>query len=249
MADRRLDYDTVAHQYDRRYTFQSYSGIRESILGFLRSAPLGAVLEVGCGTGHWLNEMAGRASLVAGLDPSTRMLARARVAAPAAALVRGSAAQLPFSSAVFDRIVCVNALHHFPSRERFFADARRALKPGGGLLTIGLDPHTERDRWWVYEFFPETLAVDRARFAPVRILRGEVAQAGFTWVESFEADHLESERPLRDAFPRGIERAFTSQLGVIDDAAFVRGLQRVREAGDDVPLVADLRFYATVGWL
>jgi SAM-dependent methyltransferase len=245
----RLDYDTVAHQYDRRYAFQKYDGIRETVLGFLGSVPVDRVLEVGCGTGHWLALMAGHARIVAGVDLSMNMLGRARTTAPAAALVRASADQLPFADAAFDRIVCVNALHHFPSREHFFAEARRLLGPGGAVMTIGLDPHPERDRWWVYEFFPETLDVDRARFAPVRILRGEVAKAGFTWAQSFEADRIESDRPLREAFPHGLERGFTSQLGVIDDQAYARGLERLRTAGEDVPLVADLRFYATVGWV
>jgi SAM-dependent methyltransferase len=250
VADRaRLDYDTVAHQYDRRYAFQKYDGIRDTVLGFLGSAPIDRVLEVGCGTGHWLALMSGHARCVAGVDLSMNMLARARTMAAGAALVRASAEQLPFGGTGFDRIVCVNALHHFGSREGFFAEARRLLKPGGGLLTIGLDPHANRDQWWVYDYFPKTLDVDRARFAPVRILRGEVTKAGFTWAESFEADRIESSRSLRDAFPSGLERGFTSQLGVIDDEAYERGLERLRTAGDDVPLVADLRFYATVGWV
>ena len=39
------------------------------------------------------------------------------------------------------------------------------------------------------------------------------------------------------------------QHGVIDDDAYGRGVERLRAAGDDVPLVADLRFYATVAWV
>lgn len=123
------------------------------------------------------------------------------------------------------------------------------LKPGGGLLTVGLDPHSARDQWWVYDFFPETRTIDLARFAPVLIFRGEITKAGFAWAESFEADHLETERQLRDAFPAGVERAFTSQLIALTDEEFARGVDRLREAGDDVWLTADLRFYATVGWL
>ena len=86
------------------------------------------------------------------------MLARARVAAPGARLVRARAEDLPWRDATFDRIFCVNALHHFSDRDRFFAEARRILRPGGGLLTIGKDPHAERDEWWVYHYFEETRA-------------------------------------------------------------------------------------------
>jgi SAM-dependent methyltransferase len=223
-------------------------GIRDVLLNFLGPTPL-ATLEVGCGTGRWLAAMGGRASMLAGVDPSAPLLAGARLAAPAAFLVRARAEDLPWRDAAFDRILCVNALHHFSNRERFFAAALRMLKPGGGLLTLGLDPHAARDQWWVYDFFPETHAIDLARFAPVRLIRGELAKAGFDWAESFEADRVETQIALRDAFPNGVERGFTSQLTALTDDAFARGVERLRDKGEDVWLTADLRWYATVGWL
>ena len=162
--------------------------------------------------------------LLAGVDPSAPMLARARPAAPGARLVRASADALPWRDASFDRLFCVNALHHFPDRARFFAEARRVLRPGGGLLTIGKDPHTDRDDWWVYDYFEETRAIDRERYARVRTLRGEMALAGFAWTESMEADHIEVLYPAADALVNGaVDAAFTSQLTVLSDEEFQRG--------------------------
>src|SRR6185436_15957866 len=106
------------------------------------------------------------------------MLVRAKAAAPQARLVRARAEDLPWRTATFDRVFCINALHHFADRARFFTEARRILKPHGGLLTIGKDPHTDHDTWWVYDYFDETRGIDRARFARVRTLRGELTQAG-----------------------------------------------------------------------
>ena len=123
-----------------------------------------AVLEVGCGTGHWLARRA-RLGSVAGIDPSAPMLgARAdrrasRVAAGARRapkICRGATRPSIASSASTPSIISAD-------RARFFAEARRVLKPGGGLLTIGKDPHTEHDDWWVYDYFEETRAIDRER--------------------------------------------------------------------------------------
>jgi SAM-dependent methyltransferase len=182
------------------------------------------------------------------------MLERARVAAPEARLVRARAEELPWRDASFDRIFCVNALHHFADRGRFFAEARRVLKPGGGLLTIGKDPHTDRDDWWVYQYFEETRAIDLDRFARVRTLRGEMALAGFAWTESMEADHMEIVYPASEALANGIvDAAFTSQLTVLSEGEFQRGVDRLRKANEDaggeLQLVADVRLYATVGWV
>jgi SAM-dependent methyltransferase len=254
VSDVRItDYDAIANEYDRRFALYSYDGVRRALLNFLGDSTLAAILEVGCGTGHWLSVLAGRARLVAGLDRSAAMLAVARRAAPEGHLVRGLAEHLPWHELCFDRIACINALHHFSDRRLFFAEARRVLKPGGGLLSIGLDPHAGRDEWWVYDWFPETKDIDVARFAPVRIVRGEMVAAGFEWAESFEADHLESQLSLAHAFPGGaIPRSFTSQLSVLSDDEFERGAARLREAAvandGEMVLAADIRLYATTAW-
>jgi ubiquinone/menaquinone biosynthesis C-methylase UbiE len=309
MFEKRVtDYDSIADDYDARYDVYEYGGVRTTLLGFLGDgAPL-AILEVGCGTGHWLAEVLGRLTpsarltpspyanddarspsietpsarltpspyanddasspsietrsakasaerhLLAGVDPSAPMLARARLAAPAARLVRARAENLPWLGETFDRIFCVNALHHFVDRARFFEEARRLLRPGGGLLTIGKDPHVEQDSWWVYDYFTETREIDKARYARVRTLRGEMAHAGFAWADSGEADRIEAVRSFADATKHGmIARSFTSQLTVLSDDEFNQGMERLRAAdaaaGGGLQLVSDFRLYATVGWV
>jgi SAM-dependent methyltransferase len=251
--DRVADYDRVAAGYDHRYSFLRYDGVRETLIGFVGD-DRPRTLEVGCGTGHWLRAIADRVSLLAGMDASAGMLAKARDASAGERLVRARAEDLPWADASFDRLFCINALHHFSDRARFFAEARRVLRPGGALLTIGKDPHGERDEWWVYDYFPETVAIDRARFAPVRILRGELARMGFDWAESCEADRIEAVQAASDALTDGtIDPAFTSQLTVLTADEFARGVARVRAANDAadgaLQLVTDFRLYATIGRL
>jgi ubiquinone/menaquinone biosynthesis C-methylase UbiE len=247
-VERRVtDYDAIADRFDARYARYSYDGVRETLFTFLGPQP-STVLEVGCGTGHWLPADG------FGVDPSAAMLARARIAKPTASLVRARAQDLPWRDATFDRVFAVNALHHFSDRSRFFAEARRVLKPGGGLLTIGKDPHTDRDEWWVYQYFEETRAIDLQRFARVRTLRGEMALAGFAWTESMEAEHIEVLRPAAEALTNGIvDRTFTSELAMLSDEEFRRGVESVRQANDaaggELRLVADVRLYATIGWV
>jgi ubiquinone/menaquinone biosynthesis C-methylase UbiE len=262
MTDVRVaNYDSIAAGYDRRYALHEYAGVRESLVNFLSSeSPVTSVLEVGCGTGHWLALLSRSASLsgerpvLGGVEPSSEMIARARVAAPDSWLVRARAEALPWADATFDRVYCINALHHFTDRAQFFAEARRILEPGGGLLTIGKDPHADRDAWWVYDYFPETLDIDRHRFGRVRTLRGEMALAGFAWTESFECDRIEALMPATEALATGVvDRAYTSQLTVLSDEEFESGVARLRAAnaaaGDDLQLVTDFRLYATFGWV
>jgi|KBSSwiStaDraftv2_1062776.scaffolds.fasta_scaffold432337_2 ubiquinone/menaquinone biosynthesis C-methylase UbiE len=266
-ASRVTGYDRIAGHFDMRYRDYAYDGVRETLFNFLGPEP-SQVLEVGCGTGHWLavahearrnpsHEARLKPSLY-GIDSSERMLAQAAAGAKALAerpsLVRAQAEDLPWRDATFDRLFCVNSLHHFADRARFFAEARRVLRPGGGLLTVGMDPHTDRDDWWVYQYFEETRAIDRERFARVRTLRGEISLAGFAWTESMEAEHIEIVRPAAEAMVSGVvDPGFTSQLTVLSEEQFRRGSERLREANDaaggELQLVTDVRLYATMGWM
>jgi SAM-dependent methyltransferase len=98
------------------------------------------ILDVGCGFGGtigFLNERLSGVQLV-GLNIDERQLARARqtvVARPGNSVrfVQGDACALPLGDGVFDVVLAVECIFHFPSRRRFFAEARRVLRTGGTL--------------------------------------------------------------------------------------------------------------------
>ncbi|HKA87554.1 MAG TPA: class I SAM-dependent methyltransferase [Haliangiales bacterium] len=73
---RHTDHEPLAGDYDRRYSRSDYAGVERTLAE--RIADGTRVLEVGCGTGHWLARVRARVALAVGLDPSSAMLARAR---------------------------------------------------------------------------------------------------------------------------------------------------------------------------
>jgi len=249
-----IDYDKVAAQYDARYQRNDYSGVAHALAAFVENARRASswnVLEVGCGTGHWIRFFRDSATHIVGLDPSRGMLEIARTRLPDGRLIRAAAEALPCRTASFDRIFCVNALHHVTDPAAFFREARRALTDGGRVLTIGLDPHAGRDRWWVYDYFPTALIEDRRRYLSAARIRELMEAAGFTCCDTCEVQHIPARMTVGEAARRGfLDRASTSQLMVISQAEYDAGLKQIHRSADDGgPILrADLRLYGTSGW-
>jgi cyclopropane fatty-acyl-phospholipid synthase-like methyltransferase len=98
-----------------------------------------SVLDVGCGFGGTLAVINARwrHMRLAGLniDPRQLEICGAIAAMPTNALVwlEADACALPLRADAFDRVICLEAMFHFRSRETFLAAAAAALAPGGRL--------------------------------------------------------------------------------------------------------------------
>jgi ubiquinone/menaquinone biosynthesis C-methylase UbiE len=252
---RSVDYDDIATTYDRRYQHNDYSGVEEALIAFIGEHFDQRVLEVGCGTGHWLRLFGSSGTRVTGLDASAQMLAYAKTQAAKAALVQGSAERLPWTSESFDRVFCINAFHHFQDKVAFLTEAMRVLRPGGLMMTVGLDPHTGVDQWYIYEYFDNVLEIDRRRYSLSNQIREWARTAGFADCVTREIQHLPVRFVARAALEQGrLDKSATSQLSVLTDDEYRQGIDRIREAiassearGESLYLSADLRLYATFG--
>jgi ubiquinone/menaquinone biosynthesis C-methylase UbiE len=108
--------------------------------------PGSTVLDVGCGTGIALAEIAellGPEGTVVGLDPSSAMLdqARARLhdAACRVELVQGSATSTGLASDRFDAVRTERVLMHVAEPVTALAELARVTKPGGTVVLVEPD--------------------------------------------------------------------------------------------------------------
>jgi ubiquinone/menaquinone biosynthesis C-methylase UbiE len=245
-----IDYDEIASDYDRRYELHDYPGIRAALFASIQSPERPRVLEVGCGTGRWLEVLQSAGCQVAGVDASTEMLRRAATQVGGDLRV-GSAEALPWEDASFALVLYVNAFHHFARPQEALREAYRVLRQGGTLLSIGLDPHESLGQWYVYEFFPTTIALDLHRF-PSRDCRSRwLHEAGFSDVRVVIAEHVKSSLSLDEALRDGVlAPSFTSHLTALTPDAYADGIERIRRAARDTEgfrLEVDLLLYATRG--
>ena len=98
------------------------------------------VLEVACGRGGFVTELAGAAARVTGCDFSFSALcvARRKIAEASSdspvALVHGDVRQLPFADDSFDVIVSCETIEHVPDVRMAILEMHRVTRPGGKLF-------------------------------------------------------------------------------------------------------------------
>jgi ubiquinone/menaquinone biosynthesis C-methylase UbiE len=142
-AEDAIDFDDprVVAAYDELPLWSAPFGML--LLERVPMRPGMTVLDVGCGTGFPLLELAqrlGPSSTVFGIDPWRPALARARekmerYGASHVRIVEGDAASLPFGDEHFDLIVSNLGINNFADADTVLRECLRVAKPGARLVT------------------------------------------------------------------------------------------------------------------
>ena len=133
-------YDRWAGAYGRSRLLPS---LQKKALAELRPRAGDHFLDVACGAGALVVEVAPRVDRAVGVDLSDGMLqiARSRLGAAAGArslanveFLQGPSDALPFDDDSFTALVCTTALHHFPEPQRSIDEMARVLASGGRVV-------------------------------------------------------------------------------------------------------------------
>jgi ArsR family transcriptional regulator len=120
--------------------------IEQAIASMLADRPLGALLDIGTGTGRMLELFAAKADSAVGIDRSSEMLRLARVkldeaGISGASLRQGDMYALPLTDRSADSIILHQVLHYAQQPGAAIAEAARVLAPAGRLLVIDFAQH------------------------------------------------------------------------------------------------------------
>ena len=164
----------LAPIYDRVIPPSDLARLRDR----LRLPSTGRLLDAGGGTGRASSQLRHLIDEVVISDLSVSMLKQAQAKGklqPAQA----HAERLPFPDASFDRVVVVDALHHFCDQREAVGDLLRVLKPGGRLVIEEPDIHR-----LVVKFVAlgERLALMRSHFYSAEQIRDMLAAQGYSAV-------------------------------------------------------------------
>jgi len=146
------------------------------------------VLDVGCGDGAFVRELAAAGAVPTGLECSLAQLAMCREATPvgAEAYVSGVGESLPFADDRFDATVFRASLHHVPEglMTRALREARRVTRPGGDLFVF--EPLTTGTHFRLTRLFNDETVVRRLAQEAIdqALAQGFVSRVGSVTLES-----------------------------------------------------------------
>ncbi len=135
----------AAQRLEKVYQTPDVVEQRARVLEQLVLEPGERVIDLGCGPGLLVAEMASRVGAtgrVVGIDASPDMLALAErrcAALHQVQLQRGDVAALPFGDGAFDVAVCVQVYEFVPDVRRALRELHRVLTPGGRAIVIDTD--------------------------------------------------------------------------------------------------------------
>src|SRR5919198_745831 len=177
----RVNYDTIAHLYDRQPHREKT--VDPELLAFVAQRTLMAalfILDIGCGTGNQI--VANRTVLPqarwVGGDRSLGMLRQAQPKAPDLPWIQADSATLPLQAQSFDFITCQYAFHHVQDKAGMLREVLRVLRPGGRFVLSNICPQDMAD-WLYYQYFPEAQACDYEDFWPPEAVRTVMEALGF----------------------------------------------------------------------
>ncbi len=139
-----------AEQWDTLRSLHSPDEPVEAALTGALAGGIGAMLDVGTGTGRIAELFADRASHVTALDKSPEMLRIARTRlqrfpARSVDLVQGDFIALPFADESFDTLVFHQVLHYAQAPEAALAEAARVTRPRGRVAVVDFAAHDREE--------------------------------------------------------------------------------------------------------
>jgi ubiquinone/menaquinone biosynthesis C-methylase UbiE len=133
------DTDTLIRVLDAAETLPGAAQLRAHSYQQLRLSPGATVVDVGCGTGRAVAELAEQGAHAIGVDLDAAMLAAARARFTDIDVRAADATDLPLANGQAHGYRADKVYHVLPDPHAALSEARRVLAPGGRIVLLGQD--------------------------------------------------------------------------------------------------------------
>lgn len=175
--------DDLSKYYSNAFKY-GRKKIESALLSFLDNLSNGnRILDLGSGTGYYLNLMQKRGYSCVGVDLSQDMVRQSMTAYPDIPVNIADARKLPFSDNSFDALISIETLRYFSNRDQFLNEIFRVIKPGG-IVFITAAPLFSTNTYGIFNtlcriFNLSSLVSCFQSFETVGSLKHRLKKAGF----------------------------------------------------------------------
>lgn len=139
----------------------------------------GDLLELGCGEGRGIRELASLANSYTAIDKIEEVIDQLSADFPEHKFQQGHFPPMPYADDSFDTIVSFQVIEHIKDDHLFLKEISRILKPGGTALisTPNIKMTLSRNPWHIREYTADQLAKIAAKYFIEVDMRGVAGSA------------------------------------------------------------------------
>ncbi|NMH86183.1 class I SAM-dependent methyltransferase [Flavivirga algicola] len=189
-----IKYDKIGNDYN--LTRKADKFLAEQLLYHLSPKKEGIYLDIGCGTGNYTNELQKKGFRFIGIDPSRKMLEKAKARNKDIDWKIGSAENTGLSQNSVDGIIASLTIHHWGDLERSFLELKNVLKPNGKIVIFTSTPEQMKG-YWLNHYFPKMLTDSIKQMPAFKNVEAAMENAG---IEIYKTDKYFIKPDLQDHF-------------------------------------------------
>lgn len=147
-------YDTIGINYNSTRKPDPY--LTSRLKSLLDPAKNGVYLDIGCGTGNYTNELEKSGLKMIGVDPSEKMLEKAKEKNENIDWRIGTSENIPLPDNSTEGAIGSLTIHHWTNLEIGFSELNRVVKPGSRMVIFTSTPE-QMEGYWLNHYFPKML--------------------------------------------------------------------------------------------
>ncbi len=171
----KILYDHIGNNYN--HTRQADELIANTIFNSLGKSD-GKFLDVGCGTGNYTIAMAEKGLNMSGLEPSEKMLSKAKSRNENITWIQAAAEAIPTENETFNGIFGTLTLHHWTNIKTAFKELYRVLKVNSNIVFFTSTPEQMKS-YWLNHYFPKMLEESILQMPSFNVVQNAATEAGF----------------------------------------------------------------------
>lgn len=138
----------------------------------------GWYLDIGCGTGNYTSKLHTKETKFIGIDPSQKMLDKAKTNHPKITWKLGTAENIPQENSSVEGIVGTLTLHHWNDLEKGFSELFRVMKNYTNIVFFTATPDQMKG-YWLNHYFPKMMEDSTQQMPSLEKITNAMNAAGF----------------------------------------------------------------------